>query len=106
MLRRGQLDSPPRAPAACPRRAADPVWQFLRREKRGLLSDAIVWNFTKFLVDKEGQVVGRCGGCCWARCGAVWPPRRSCDAWLLTAHVCTHCHSRAQVWLHHDAVPD
>jgi glutathione peroxidase len=36
-----------------------PVFQFLKAEKGGLLTDNIKWNFTKFLVDKEGNVVDR-----------------------------------------------
>src|SRR5664279_2532578 len=38
---------------------ADPVYKFLKSEKGGLLGDAIKWNFTKFLVDKQGNVVER-----------------------------------------------
>jgi glutathione peroxidase len=39
---------------------ADPFWQFLKAEKRGVLgSQAIKWNFTKFLVDRDGNVVSR-----------------------------------------------
>ncbi len=38
---------------------ADPLYKFLRSEKGGLLGDAIKWNFTKFLVDKQGNVVDR-----------------------------------------------
>ena len=39
---------------------ADPLFQFLKDEAPGLLgSKAIKWNFTKFLVDKEGKVVKR-----------------------------------------------
>ena len=36
-----------------------PVFKFLKSEKGGFLSDNIKWNFTKFLVDKEGNVVDR-----------------------------------------------
>jgi glutathione peroxidase len=36
-----------------------PVFQFLKSEKGGLLGDGIKWNFTKFLVDSEGNVVDR-----------------------------------------------
>jgi glutathione peroxidase len=37
-----------------------PLWKFLKKEKGGLLGiDAIKWNFTKFLVDKNGEVVKR-----------------------------------------------
>ena len=38
---------------------AHPLYKFLKDEKGGLLSDAIKWNFTKFLVDKQGSVVER-----------------------------------------------
>jgi glutathione peroxidase len=38
---------------------ADPLWAWLRT-KRGLLGSArIKWNFSKFLVDRQGQVVSR-----------------------------------------------
>jgi glutathione peroxidase len=40
--------------------AADPLFEFLKHEKRGLLgSAAIKWNFTKFLIGKDGKVLGR-----------------------------------------------
>ncbi|MFH4980840.1 hypothetical protein AB6A40_007549 [Gnathostoma spinigerum] len=38
---------------------ADPLYKFLKKEKGGTLFDAIKWNFTKFLVDKNGHVVKR-----------------------------------------------
>ncbi|KAG9141347.1 hypothetical protein Leryth_001807 [Lithospermum erythrorhizon] len=38
-----------------------PLFKFLKSEKGGLLLDAIKWNFTKFLVNKEGKVVERYG---------------------------------------------
>jgi glutathione peroxidase len=39
---------------------ADPLFVFLKSRKKGLLgSAAIKWNFTKFLVDRDGGVVGR-----------------------------------------------
>jgi glutathione peroxidase len=38
---------------------AHPLYKFLKSEKGGLLGDAIKWNFTKFLIDKRGQVVER-----------------------------------------------
>lgn len=38
---------------------AHPLFTWLRREKGGLLGDAIKWNFTKFLVNRQGEVVGR-----------------------------------------------
>lgn len=36
-----------------------PLFKFLKSEKGGLFVNAIKWNFTKFLVNKEGKVVGR-----------------------------------------------
>ena len=37
-----------------------PVFSFLKGEKKGILgTEKIKWNFTKFLVDKEGRVVKR-----------------------------------------------
>ena len=36
-----------------------PLYKFLKNEKGGLLGDSIKWNFTKFLVDKNGNVVER-----------------------------------------------
>jgi glutathione peroxidase len=36
-----------------------PVFRFLKSSKGGLLGDKIKWNFTKFLVDREGNVVER-----------------------------------------------
>ena len=40
--------------------AAHPLFQALKNAKPGLLGiEAIKWNFTKFLVDAEGSVVGR-----------------------------------------------
>lgn len=39
---------------------AHPLYEFLKREKPGLLgSEAIKWNFTKFLIDRSGQVASR-----------------------------------------------
>ena len=42
---------------------AHPVFQWLKSQKlgSGTLTDNIKWNFTKFLLDKEGNVVGRWG---------------------------------------------
>lgn len=39
-----------------------PLYRYLKSEQPGILStEAIKWNFTKFLVDKEGRVVERFG---------------------------------------------
>uniref|UniRef100_A0A182N103 Glutathione peroxidase n=1 Tax=Anopheles dirus TaxID=7168 RepID=A0A182N103_9DIPT len=40
---------------------AHPLWQYLKQRQGGTLGDAIKWNFTKFIVDKDGQPVGRYG---------------------------------------------
>lgn len=38
---------------------ADPLYKYLKENSGGILGDAIKWNFTKFLVDKKGNVVHR-----------------------------------------------
>lgn len=38
---------------------ANPLFTFLKEQKKGILSKNIKWNFTKFLVDRNGQVVER-----------------------------------------------
>jgi glutathione peroxidase len=38
---------------------AHPLFDYLKREKSGLLGASIKWNFTKFLVDRAGKVVAR-----------------------------------------------
>ncbi|MBB5706887.1 glutathione peroxidase [Sphingopyxis panaciterrulae] len=38
---------------------ADPIFKHLKKEQTGLLGSGIKWNFTKFLVDREGKVVSR-----------------------------------------------
>jgi glutathione peroxidase len=39
---------------------AAPLYKWLKKEKPGLLgTGAIKWNFTKFLVDRKGEVVAR-----------------------------------------------
>lgn len=39
---------------------AHPLFQFLKGEVKGLLgSEKVKWNFTKFLVNRDGGVVGR-----------------------------------------------
>jgi glutathione peroxidase len=40
-------------------RNAHPLYTYLKSQAGGLLTDAIKWNFTKFLVDREGNVVKR-----------------------------------------------
>ncbi|MGL6237968.1 glutathione peroxidase [Aeromonas dhakensis] len=39
---------------------AHPFYQWLKKEKPGLLGlESVKWNFTKFLIDRDGQVVDR-----------------------------------------------
>jgi glutathione peroxidase len=38
---------------------AHPLYKWLKAEKGGKLGDGIKWNFTKFLIGKDGQVVKR-----------------------------------------------
>lgn len=41
--------------------AAHPLFKYLKSKQSGTIVDAIKWNFTKFLVDKNGIPVGRYG---------------------------------------------
>lgn len=38
---------------------AHPLYLYLKSEKSGVLGSSIKWNFTKFLVDRQGRVVAR-----------------------------------------------
>jgi glutathione peroxidase len=39
---------------------AHPLWRWLRKQAPGLLgSEAIKWNFTKFLIGRDGRVIRR-----------------------------------------------
>ena len=38
---------------------AHPLYAWLKSQKGGLLGDGIKWNFTKFLLNREGVVTGR-----------------------------------------------
>jgi glutathione peroxidase len=38
---------------------ADPLFKYITSEKKGLLNEEVKWNFTKFLVDRKGNVVKR-----------------------------------------------
>ncbi|GAA5417502.1 hydroperoxy fatty acid reductase gpx1 [Paraliobacillus ryukyuensis] len=40
-------------------KSAHPLFRYLTKEAPGLLGDNVKWNFTKFLIDKEGKVVKR-----------------------------------------------
>ena len=38
---------------------ADPLFDYLKSQTKGMLGANIKWNFTKFLVDRDGNVVDR-----------------------------------------------
>ena len=38
---------------------AHPIFTWLKEQKGGLLTDGIKWNFTKFLISSDGQVMAR-----------------------------------------------
>ena len=39
---------------------AHPLYAWLKGQKKGILgTEGIKWNFTKFLIDREGKVAGR-----------------------------------------------
>lgn len=38
---------------------AEPLYEYLKSQQKGALGSNIKWNFTKFLVDREGNVVER-----------------------------------------------
>lgn len=43
-------------------RAAHPLFQYLKAQRKGLFgTEAIKWNFTKFLINRDGTVVKRYG---------------------------------------------
>ncbi len=38
-----------------------PLYTYLKKQKGGVMGSKIKWNFTKFLIDREGNVVDRFG---------------------------------------------
>lgn len=38
---------------------AHPLWKYLQTKQKGTMWNAIKWNFSKFLIDKNGQPVSR-----------------------------------------------
>ncbi len=40
-------------------KTAHPLFQYLRSQKKSLLGDSIKWNFTKFLVSRNGESIER-----------------------------------------------
>lgn len=39
--------------------SAHPLYKYLKAEAKGTLGNQIKWNFTKFLIDKQGNVIKR-----------------------------------------------
>lgn len=39
--------------------SAHPLYKFLVKQKTGIMGDSIKWNFTKFLINRRGEVVDR-----------------------------------------------
>ena len=40
---------------------AHPIFKYLRSQTRGFLNDKVKWNFTKFLVSRDGKTIKRFG---------------------------------------------
>lgn len=40
---------------------AHPLWKYMKSRQGGTLGDFIKWNFSKFIIDKQGNVVKRFG---------------------------------------------
>jgi glutathione peroxidase len=40
-------------------KGADPIYRWLKDEQSGLLGGRIKWNFTKFLIGRDGEVLAR-----------------------------------------------
>ena len=38
---------------------AHPLWTWMKEQRGGVLGSAVKWNFTKFLVGRDGQVLAR-----------------------------------------------
>ena len=38
---------------------ADPIYKWLKEQKKGAMGSRIKWNFTKFLIDRDGNVIDR-----------------------------------------------
>lgn len=38
---------------------AHPLWEYMKKKQGGTLTNAIKWNFSKFVIDKQGQPVAR-----------------------------------------------
>uniref|UniRef100_A0A8C6F4X6 phospholipid-hydroperoxide glutathione peroxidase n=1 Tax=Monodon monoceros TaxID=40151 RepID=A0A8C6F4X6_MONMO len=70
---------------------AHPLWKWMKVQPkgRGMLGNAIKWNFTKFLIDKNGCVVKRYGPMeeplviekdlpCYLQLHKCAPPTRAC----------------------------
>ena len=43
---------------------AHPLYRFLKDQQGGIMGSDIKWNFTKFLIDRDGNVVKKiCSNC-------------------------------------------
>ena len=40
---------------------AHPIYKYLKAQTKGILGNAIKWNFTKFLINRDGSVIKRYG---------------------------------------------
>lgn len=40
---------------------AHPLWKFLKKSQGGIMGDFIKWNFSKFIIDRDGVPVERFG---------------------------------------------
>jgi glutathione peroxidase len=58
---RHRLTFPLFAKVAVNGRDAHPLFRWLRSQRRGLLGGRVNWNFTKFLVGRDGRVLRRYG---------------------------------------------
>jgi glutathione peroxidase len=38
---------------------ADPLYKWLKSKKGGVFGDSVKWNFTKFVIGRDGEVAGR-----------------------------------------------
>ncbi|GAA0759205.1 MULTISPECIES: glutathione peroxidase [Clostridium] len=38
---------------------AHPIYKYLKEQEKGILTNEVKWNFTKFLIDRDGHVVKR-----------------------------------------------
>lgn len=66
--------------------AADPVYKYLKEKQGGMLFADIKWNFSKFLVDRSGNVVKRYDVWCFS--DPLGPTRLSCLCMPISPKCC------------------